>query len=75
MKKFGSRIDYEIFDALRRARGLSYAALARRVGVTESNIRYIALGKNEPRVGTALLLARELRTTTEKLFPLRSKAA
>jgi len=75
MKKFHPTINSEVFEALRKARRLSYVELARRVGVTESNIRCIQAGKNEPRVSTALLLARELRTSVETLFPVRSQAA
>jgi transcriptional regulator with XRE-family HTH domain len=55
--------------AARAAKGLTQAELGKRLGgLPQSSIARLELGKHEPSVRTALLIARELDTTVEALF-------
>ena len=52
----------------RKARGLSQAKLAKRLGVATSTIARIELGEMEPTVSTALAIAKALDRRVEFLF-------
>jgi len=54
--------------AARKRAGLSQQALADRTGLAKSTIARIELGVHQPSVTVALMLSRELDTTTEALF-------
>jgi putative transcriptional regulator len=52
----------------RKRSGLSQRQLADRTGVARSTVARIELGVHQPSVTVALAIARELNTTTERLF-------
>lgn len=57
-------------SAIRQARGIRAAELARRVGVSRQTIYAIESGSYVPNTALALRLARELEVTVEDLFSL-----
>src|SRR5213075_171761 len=56
--------------AVRKARGVGAADLARKIGVTRQTIYAIEAGTYVPNTEVALRLARELEVTVEELFSL-----
>ncbi|WP_349827495.1 helix-turn-helix transcriptional regulator [Brevibacterium litoralis] len=56
--------------AARKEAGLTQAHLAQRVGVSRQTVISIERGDYAPSVYLALRIARELRTSVERLFPL-----
>lgn len=58
--------------AIRRARGIAAAALAKRVGVSRQTIYAIEAGSFVPNTEVALRLARELEVTVDALFSLEA---
>lgn len=52
----------------RAASGKSQAQIAKDVGISESQYQNIEHGKNEPRVGTAIRIARAVGSSVEELF-------
>lgn len=52
---------------LREARGLSQSQLAQLVGVDQSDLSHIEAGRHDPRLDTALKLARALGVSVEEL--------
>ena len=63
----------ERIAALRRARGMSQAELASRLGISASAMGMYEQGRREPSVQTVVSLARELEVSTD--FLLTGKAA
>ena len=59
----GNRIAY-----LRHKKGLSQAALGRRLGLSASAIGMYEQGRREPAISTLILLAREFGVTTDYLL-------
>ena len=47
----------DIFDSVRRRRGLSLAALAKRAGISVDHVGVLASGAQEPKLGTYLRVA------------------
>lgn len=48
--------------------GISQTALAERVGITPPSINHIVKGNGEPRLSTALAIAKALDTTIDELL-------
>ena len=63
----------ERIGALRRARGMSQAELAGRLGISASAMGMYEQGRREPSVQTVVALARELEVSTD--FLLTGKSA
>ena len=63
----------ERIGALRRAKGLSQAELASRLGISASAMGMYEQGRREPSVQTVVALARELEVSTD--FLLTGKSA
>ncbi|MGC4056101.1 MAG: substrate-binding domain-containing protein, partial [Paludibaculum sp.] len=61
--------------SVRRARGVSAAELARRVGVSRQTIHAIEAGSYIPNTEVTLKLSRELEVSVEELFTLRADDA
>ncbi|MBI4902995.1 MAG: helix-turn-helix domain-containing protein [Acidobacteria bacterium] len=61
--------------AVRKARGVSAAGLARRAGVSRQTIYAIEAGTYVPNTEVTLRLARELEVSVEALFSLQTDAA
>ncbi len=53
---------------------LTQAKLAQMANISERQYRRIETGEQTPSVEVALLLAKALHTTVEKLFPLQASA-
>jgi len=56
---------------IRKNKGLSQREVASRVGIRLTNYVYIEQGKNEPRLKTALLIAKALGESVNRLFSLK----
>lgn len=52
----------------REKRGLTQAQVAKLVGTTERAYQYYEAGEREPTAKTAILIARAVGSTVEKLF-------
>lgn len=48
--------------------GLTQVQVAEKAGITERSYQYIEAGKRQPNVQTAILIAKVLNSTVEKLF-------
>jgi len=64
-----TRVDSQL-SAIRKARGVSAADLARRVGVSRQTIYAIEAGSYVPNTEVTLRLARELQVSVEEIFSL-----
>lgn len=62
----------ERIAALRRARGLSQAELARKLGISASTMGMYEQSRREPSVQTLVALARELEVSTDLLLTGKS---
>ena len=54
--------------AAREQSGKTQAQVAKETGISEAQYQNIEYGKNKPRVGTAIRIARALGSTVESLF-------
>ena len=72
-KRGGFQMLGERIGALRRAKGLSQAELASRLGISASAMGMYEQGRREPSVQTVVALARELEVSTD--FLLTGKSA
>ena len=61
--------------ALRRARGLTQAVLAAKVGVTRAYLARLEMGRHDPPLSRLRLLARALRVTVGDLLGERRRRA
>ena len=67
-KETRSRINGDLVKKLMRAGGWTQEALAEATGIDHGNLRRILSGRQEPRVGAAIILARRLNVRVEELF-------
>lgn len=51
----------------RESAGMTQAELARTVGISENYMHFIEVGRKEPSLRTAVIIATELNTTVDKL--------
>lgn len=61
-------------EALRQARqkaGLTQIQVAKKAGVTERVYQYYEAGERVPNVYTAIRIAKAVKSTPQKIFPLK----
>lgn len=58
---------------MRRNKGLSQREVALRTNITLTNYSKIELGKSEPRLSTAILIARAIGESVELLFSVKDE--